>query len=87
MSSLPLETDETLVRPLPTVYPGVGVEAGGGGEGLAAVLAGEGPVPSVGPAQICKGRVPKNLVLNFRTERGGGGKLKLLNFPPIFKFF
>ena len=49
MSSLPLETDETLVRPLPTVYPGVGVEAGGGGERLAAVLTPVGPVSSVGP--------------------------------------
>ena len=48
MSSLPLETDETLVRPLPTVYPGVGVEAGRGGEGLPAVLAPVGPVSSVG---------------------------------------
>ena len=45
----PLETDVTLVRPLPAVYPGVGVEAGGGGEGLAAVLTPVGPVSSVGP--------------------------------------
>ena len=44
------------MRPLPTVDPLVSVEAGGRGEGLAAVLAGEGPVPSVSPAQICKGR-------------------------------
>ena len=39
----------TLVRPLPTVYPGVGVETGGGGESLATVLTPVGSVSSVGP--------------------------------------
>ena len=47
---LPLETDVTLVRPLPAVYPGVGVEAGGGGEGLPTVLTPVGSVSSVGPS-------------------------------------
>ena len=82
---LPLVTYLALVRPLPTVDPLVSVEAGGRGEGLAAVVAGERPVPSVSPAQICKGRVQKNLVWNF--PHWTGGELKLLNFPPIFKFF
>ena len=36
------------MRPLPTVYPGVGVETGGGGECLPAVVAAVGSVPSVG---------------------------------------
>ena len=49
------------MRPLPTVDPLVRVEAGGRGERLAAVVAGERPVPSVSPAQICvcKVRVKK----------------------------
>ena len=45
---LPLETDVTLVRPLTTVYPGVGVETGGGGESLPTVLTPVGSVSSVG---------------------------------------
>ena len=36
------------MRPLPTVYPGVGVETGGGGECLPAVVAAVGSVSSVG---------------------------------------
>ena len=39
----------TLVRPLPAVYPGVGVEAGGGGESLPTVFTPVGSVSSVGP--------------------------------------
>ena len=38
----------TLVRPLPTVYPGVGIETGGGGESLPTVLTPVGSVSSVG---------------------------------------
>ena len=66
------------MRPLPTVDPLVRVEAGGRGEGLAAVVAGERPVPSVSPAQICKGRVQKNLVWNFPHRTGGGVKTAVI---------
>ena len=45
----PFKADRTLVRSLPAVNPLVGVETGGGGECLAAVGAGEGPVAGVGP--------------------------------------
>ena len=34
---------------LPTVYPGVGVQTGGGGESLPTVVTAVGPVSSVGP--------------------------------------
>ena len=62
------------MRPLPTVDPLVSVEAGGRGEGLAAVVAGERPVPSVSPAQICKGRGKKKFSVEFSALDGGGVK-------------
>ena len=65
MSSLPLETDETLVRPLPTVYPGVGVQTGGGGESLPTVLTPVGSVTSVGAGVASQQR---GTVEHFLTE-------------------
>ena len=53
------------MRPLPTVDPLVSVEAGGGGEGLAAVLTPVGPVSSVGPGVPSQQR---GTVERFLTE-------------------